>query len=167
DWNGMTWQPDILSMAPDMVGQAYRHGGGAWRVPLAQALLRQDNVVQADHEPDLPPVARTAPGQTPRAAPQGRDQPTQGAIPPFHKGCLERLSELPEAPLLAKTARPTEDDAPAHLHDMARLIADLHDLRIAHVFGGHEPGFGLAAHVPTTSRTIDDPHDLQQRRRIG
>src|SRR5207248_9880562 len=95
------------------------------------------------------------------------DLPMHGAIPAVLEGWLDGLSEVPEAPLLAKTTRPTEDDAPAHLHDMARLIADLHDLRIAHVFGGHEPGFGLAAHVPTTSRTIDDPHDLPQRRRIG
>jgi hypothetical protein len=74
---------------------------------------------------------------------------------------------LPEAQLLAKTARPTEDYTPAHLYDMARLVADLYDLRIVQVFGGYEPWFGLAAHFPTTSRTIDDPYDLQQRRRIS
>jgi hypothetical protein len=50
---------------------------------------------------------------------------------------------------------------------MACLVADLHDLRIVQVFGGHEPGFGLAAYLPTTSRPIYNPHDLQQRRRIG
>src|SRR5262249_24908098 len=91
----------------------------------------------------------------------------QGAIPSCHKGCLDRLPELPEAQLLAKTARPTADDTPDHLHDMARLVADLHDLRIVQVLGGQEPWFGLATHFPTTSRTIDDSHDLPQRRRIG
>jgi hypothetical protein len=50
---------------------------------------------------------------------------------------------------------------------MACLVADLHDLRIVQVVRGHEPGFGLAAHFPTPARTIDDSHDLQQRRRIG
>src|SRR5437016_5424335 len=160
DWSCMHWQPDILPIAPNMVGQTYGHCWGAWRAPLAQALMRHHKVVKAHHEPDLPPVARAAPGQTPSAAPQGRDQPTQGAIPAFHERCLDRLSELPEAQLLAKTAWATEDHAPAHLHDMARLVADLHDLSIEQVFGGHEPWFGLAAHFPTTSRTIHDPHDL-------
>ena len=107
-----------------------------------------------------------APRQIPRATPQGRDQPTPGAIPAFHKGCLDRLSELPQAQLLTKPAQPT-DDASAYRHDMARLVADLHALRLAQVLGGHQPEFGLAAYCPTTSRTLDDPHDLQQRRRIG
>ena len=43
----------------------------------------------------FPPVARVAPGQTPGATPQGRYEPTQGAIPAFHEGGLDRLSELP------------------------------------------------------------------------
>src|SRR5215471_14852473 len=41
-------------------------------------------VVEADHKPDLPPVTNAASGQTPGAAPQGRDQPPQGAILLFH-----------------------------------------------------------------------------------
>ena len=88
---------------------------------------------------------------------RGATSPTQGAIPAFHKGGLDCLPELPEAQLLAKTARATEDHAAAHLHDMARLVADLHDLRIEQVLGGHEPGFGLAAYLPTTSRPIHHP----------
>ena len=95
DWICVHWQPDILPIAPYMVSQTYGHGWGAWCASLAQALMRHHKVVQADHEPDLPPVARAAPGQTPGAAPQGRNQPTQGAIPPFHKGCLDHLPELP------------------------------------------------------------------------
>ena len=127
--------------------------------------MRHHKVIEADHEPDLPSVARLAPGQTPSAAPQGRDQPTQGAIPAFHKSCLDCLPELPEAHLLAKTARATEDHASAHLHDMARLVADLHDLRIEPVCGGHEPWCGLAAHLPTTSRRYTPPTSQQRRRR--
>jgi len=50
---------------------------------------------------------------------------------------------------------------------MARLVADLDDLRLVQVFGGDEPGLGLAAYLPTTSRALGDPHDLRQGRRIG
>src|SRR5205814_5531649 len=102
-WIGMHWQPDILPIAPNVIGQTYRHGWGAWRAPVAQALMRHHKVVEADHEPDLPAVARAAPGQTPGTAPQGRDQPTPGAIPAFHDGRLDRRAELSQAQLLAKT----------------------------------------------------------------
>ena len=88
-------QRDILPVAPNMIGQTYGHGWGAWRAPLAQALMRHHKVVQAHHEPDLPPVARAAPGLTPATPPQGRYEPTQGAIPAFHEGGLDRLCELP------------------------------------------------------------------------
>ena len=91
----MHWQPDILPIAPDMVSQPYGHRWGARPATLAEALVRHHKVVEADHEPDLPPMARAAPRQTPSTPPQGRDQPTQGAIPPFHKGRLYRLTELP------------------------------------------------------------------------
>ena len=91
----MHWQPDIFPIAPKMVCQTYSHCWGAWRAPLAQALMRHDNVVEADHKPDLPPVARAAPGQTSGAAPQGCYQPPQRAIPSFHEGRLDRLSALP------------------------------------------------------------------------
>ena len=50
---------------------------------------------------------------------------------------------------------------------MARLVADLHDLCIEQVFGGHEPWFWLAAHLPATPRTVHDPHDLEQRGDVG
>src|SRR6266566_661588 len=85
DWIGMHWQPDIFPIAPYMVGQPYSHSWSAWRAPLAQALMWHHKVVEADDEPDFPAVARVAPGQTPGTAPQGRDQPTQGAIPTFHE----------------------------------------------------------------------------------
>ena len=55
-------QPDILPIAPDMVGQADGHRWGARRATLPQALVRHHKVVEADHKPDLPPVARAAPG---------------------------------------------------------------------------------------------------------
>jgi hypothetical protein len=123
-------QPDRLPLAPDMVGQPEDQRWGTRCATLTQALVRHHNVGEADHEPDLPSVARVAPGQTPRATPQGRHEPTPGAIPSFQKGCLDRLPALPEAPLLATTARPTEDDTPAHLHHLARLVAALHALRL-------------------------------------
>jgi hypothetical protein len=94
-WVCMHRQPDILPIAPNMVSQPDDHGRGAHHTPLSQALVRHYKVVEADEEPDPAPMASTAPRQTPRAPPQGCDQPTQGAIPPFHKGCLDRRPELP------------------------------------------------------------------------
>jgi len=167
DWIGVHWQPDILPIAPNMVGQTSSHGWGAWRAPLAQALVRHHKVVQADHEPDFPPVARAAPGQTPGTAPQGRDQPTQGAIPAFHEGGLDRRAKLAQAQLLAKTARATADHASADLHDLARRVADLDYLGIKQGRRSHQPGLRLAAHFPTPPPPIHAPHDLQQRRRLG
>src|SRR5262249_8966 len=63
-------QPDVLSIAPDMVGQTYGHRRGAQRAPLAQALVWHHEVVEADHQPE----ASRAPGQTAGAAPQGSDE---------------------------------------------------------------------------------------------
>src|SRR5262245_60852879 len=167
DWIGMHWQPDILPIAPNMVGQTYSHGRSAWCAPLAQALMRHDKVVEADHKPDLPPVTRAAPGQTPGAAPQGRDQPTQGAIPAFHEGCLDRRAELAQAQLLAKTAWATKDHAPADLHNMASRVADLDHLGVKQGLRRYQPGLRLTAYFPTPPPPIHDPHDLKQRRRIG
>src|SRR4029453_9601582 len=157
----------ILSVAAHMVGQTYGHGRRAWRAPLGQALMRHDKVVEADQEPDFPPVARAAPRQTPGAAPQRCDQPSQGAIPAFHEGGLDRQAGLAQAQLLAKTAWTTADHTPADLHDLASRIADLDNLGIAQGFGSHPPGLRLAAYFPTTLATIHAPDDLQERRRIG
>ena len=84
-----------IPYTPYMIGQTYRHGWSARCAPLAQALVRPHKVGEADYEPDLPPVTSAAPGQTPGTTPQGCYQPTQGAIPPFHRGRLDRLPELP------------------------------------------------------------------------
>src|SRR5262245_38074020 len=46
DWIDMHWQPDILPIAPNMVGQTYGHGWGAWRAPLAQAFMGSPSKVQ-------------------------------------------------------------------------------------------------------------------------
>src|SRR5438105_2847594 len=100
----MPWQPDILPRAPPRVAQPSGHGWGAWRAPLAQTLLRHHTVGAAAHEPDLPPVAHAAPGQTPGTAPQGRDQPTHGARPACQKGRLDRRAALALAPRRATTA---------------------------------------------------------------
>ena len=153
----MHWQRDILPIAPNMVGQTYSHGWGAWRAPLAQALMRHHKVVQADHEPDLPPVARVAPGETSGAAPEGRYEPTQGAIPTFHKGGLDRLSELAQTQLLAKTTWATKDHAPADFHDVASLVSHFHYLRVEQVFRCHQARFGLATHVPRRRRRYTTP----------
>src|SRR4029453_2045412 len=104
---------------------------------------------------------------SPGAAPQGRDQPTQGAIPAFHKGRLHRRAELVQAPLLAKTAWATEDSTPADRHDMASRVAHLDHRGVKQSLGGPQPGLRLAADFPTTLATRHDPQNLQERRRRG
>ena len=91
----MHWQPDILPIAPNMVSQPDDHCRGAHHAPLSQALVRHHKVGEANEEPALAPMASTAPRQTPRAPPQEGDQPTQGALPAFPTGRLDRLPELP------------------------------------------------------------------------
>src|ERR671924_151539 len=90
--------------------------------PLAQALVRHHKVVEADQQPDASSMTGGNPRYTAGAATQGRHQPTQGAIPAFHKGGLARLAELAQTQLRAKTAWATEDHAPADRHDLASLI---------------------------------------------
>ena len=153
----MHWQPNILPIAPDMVGQTDGHGWSTRCAPLAQAFMRQHKVVQADHEPDFPPVTRTAPGQTPGAAPQGRHQPTQGAIPAFHKGRLDRHAKLAQVQLLAKAAWATEDNTPADLHDLASRVADLDHLGVKQGLWRYQPGLGLtASSVKVWPMLLDD-----------
>src|SRR5262252_3157215 len=135
DGVSMHWQPDILPIAPDMVGQTDGHRWGPQRATLPQALVWHHKVVETDHEPDLPPVAETAPGQTPGTASQRRYQTSQGTIPAFHKRGLDCLPELPEPQLLAKTARTTEHYPGADLHHLARLVAYLDYLGVEQVFG--------------------------------
>src|SRR4029450_11875151 len=94
------------------------------------------------------------PRQTAGTATQGRHQSPQGAIPAFHKGGLNRLSELAQTQLLAKTAWATEDHAPADLHDLARLVPHFHHLPVEQVFRCHQARFGLAPYVPTPSAPI-------------
>src|SRR5262249_51252048 len=120
---------------------------GARRAHWAQPLMRHHEVVQADDEPDLPPMARVTRGQIPDTAPQGREEPRQGAIPTFHEGRLDRRAKLAQAQLLAKTARTTEDDTRADLHDMPHLVADLDHLGIKQGLRSHQPGRGLAARL--------------------
>ena len=55
-------EPDILSIAPHMVGQANGHRWRTRRAALSQAFMGQHKVVETDHEPDLAPVAAAAPG---------------------------------------------------------------------------------------------------------
>ncbi len=114
-------------------------------------------------------MASAAPGQTTGTAPQGGHQPPQRAVPPFHECRLDRLSELSEAQLRAKTARAAIHDSPADLHAVAPLVADLDldHLGVEQGWRSYKPRLRLAAHFPTTPRTIHDTHDLEQRRRVG
>jgi hypothetical protein len=123
--------------------------------------------VEVDHAPELSPMARTAPGQTAGAAPQEGDQPSQRVRPLCHAGGLERRPALPEASLLAKTARATIRDPSADRHDVASLVADIDHLGVEQGLRSHQPGLRLAAHFPTTQGTIHDTHELEQRRSVG
>jgi hypothetical protein len=62
-------QPDILPIAPDMLSQHDGHRWGAHQATLSQALVRPHKVGEADDEPDLAPMAHTAPRKTPHAPP--------------------------------------------------------------------------------------------------
>src|SRR4029453_11289410 len=95
-------QPDILPIAPDMVGQPDGHRRGTPGAPLTQALVWHHKVVEADQQPDTSSMTGSNPRQTAGTATQGRHQSPQGAIPAFHKGGLNRLSELAQTQLLAK-----------------------------------------------------------------
>jgi hypothetical protein len=146
----MHWQPEIFPIAPDMVSQPDGHCRGALGAPLAQALVRHHEVVEADHQPDPAPVTGMTPGQAPGAAPQGRHQPPQRPIPSFHERRLDRRAELPETQLLAKATRPTEDHPPADFHDMAGRGADLDDLGVEQGLGGDD------RRRPTLGATLRD-----------
>jgi hypothetical protein len=160
DGSGMPWQPDLLLIAPDMVGQTAGPRWGARRAPLAQALGRPHNVGEAAQAPALPPGARAAPGQTPGAAPQGCAPPPQGAIPPVHNGRLDRLPALPDVSRLAKTARAAIHAPPAALHAAARWGAALAPLGVDQGWRRPKPGLRLAAHWPTPPRTLHAAHAL-------
>ena len=60
-WVSMHREPDILSRAPPMVGQAKGHCWRARYAALAQALVQHHKVVEADQEPNLSPVAGAIP----------------------------------------------------------------------------------------------------------
>ena len=164
---GMHWQPDILPIAPDMVGQPDGHCWGTLAAPLAQALVRHHKVVEADQQPDASAMTGGTPRQTAGAATQGRHEPTQGAIPAFHKGGLDRLSELTQTQLLAKTAWAPEDHAPADLHDLGGLVPHFHHLCVEQVVRGNQARFGVAPHFPTTPAPLHHPYHLEQRRGVG
>jgi hypothetical protein len=157
--------PDLVLIVPDMVGQTHGHRWGAWRATLAQALLRPHNIVQADQEPDLPPEARAAPGPTPGAAPQGGDEPTQGAIPAFPTGRLDRRAALAPAHRLAQTAGAAAPHPGAALHHLASLGAALDQWGRAQLVGSHQPRLWRATSLAPPAAALEHPEPREQRRR--
>src|SRR3982750_4074950 len=160
-------QPDILLIAPYMVGQADSHRRRTGRVALLQALVWHHKVVAADHQPESSPGAGLAPGQTAGAAPQGGDQPPQRAIPSFHERRLDCRAELSQAQLLHKAAGTATHHAPADPPHLPRRVTDLDDLGVKELLWGDQPGFWLPAHLPPPSTTIDNTPNLEQRCPIG
>ena len=166
-WLGVPWQPNILPRAPDLVAQTSGQGWGARGAPVAQACMRQHHVGQADHAPDLPPVPRAAPGQTPGAAPPGRPQPPPGAIPACQAGGLERQATWAPGPRRATTAWATAADAPAARHDRARRVAARDPLGVTPGRWRDPPGLGLTASLPPPPAPIPAPHAVPPCRRRG
>ena len=164
---GMHRQPDILTIAPDMVAQPDGHRWGTPGATLAQALVWHHKVVEADQQPDASAMTSGQPRHAAGAASQGRHQPTQSAIPAFHKGGLDGLAELAQTQLPAKTAWAPKDYAPAHLHDLARLVPHFHYLRVEQGFRCHQARLGLATQVATTPAPLHDAHHLEQCRGVG
>src|SRR4051794_6433616 len=160
-------QPDILPIAPYMVGQTNGHRWGTPRTALAQTFMGHHEVVETDHEPEPFPVADTAPGQTPSAAAQRRHQAAQCAIPPFQQGRLDRRAELPQAQLLAKAAGATENHPSSGVDNTPGLITHLDDPPGEQDWGGHPAWFGLAPHCPPPPATIHHPQHLEERGGIG
>ena len=143
-WVLVHWQPDILPIAPHMVGQTDGHRRGTPPAALAQTFMGHHEVIETDQQPEPALGADPAPGQTAGAAAQRGQQAAQGAIPPFHTGPLDRRAELPQAQLLDKAARTTDDHAPADVDDLPGVVTHLDDLRIEQVCGGYKTWFGLA-----------------------
>ena len=77
-------QPNILPLAPDMVGQPDGHRRGTPGAPLAQALGRLHKGVEADQQPDASAMTGGNPRPAAGAATQGCPPPTQSTIPAFH-----------------------------------------------------------------------------------
>jgi hypothetical protein len=156
---GLHRQPKILLIAPNMVGQPHGHRRRTPGAPLAQALVWHHNVVEADQPPAASSMTGGSPRHTAGAAPQGRPQPPQGALPACHQGGLDRLAPLAQPPLLANTAWATADPAPADRDDGARLGSHCHPVCVAQVVRCPHARCGLAPHVPTTPAPLHHaPH---------
>jgi hypothetical protein len=141
-----------------MIGPTESHRWGAWRVTWARAFMGPHQVGAASHQPESSPVAGVAPGQTAGAAPQGGDEPTQGAIPSFQKGRLDGRAAWSPAPLLATRARTAKHHAPAALHHPPSRVTDLDDLGLAQGLGGDEPGTRCPPALPPPLATARWTH---------
>jgi hypothetical protein len=109
-------------------------------------------IVEAYHKPESSPVAGLAPGQTAGAAPQGGYQPTQRAIPLFHKGRLDRCAELAQVQLLHKAAGTAKHHPPADHHPPSRG------------FGFRSPPFQCITDVHIPSKCIIIKRSLRATR---
>ena len=96
DWVGMHWQPNILPIAPDMVGQPDGHRRGTLGAPLAQAAeaLRQLAEAPAQHAPTLRPCL-TSTRLTAQAALEALPEQGDGEAPlPSPSTMAEGLNRL-------------------------------------------------------------------------
>ena len=101
----MHGKPDILSIAPHVIGQSNGHRRGALLPPLLQALVRDHEVVETDYQPDPSSMACHTPGQAAGATSQSSYPSPKRAIPSFHKRSLDGGTQPVDFQLLEKAPR--------------------------------------------------------------
>lgn len=78
--------PQIVAIAPDVLGHPLGHGRGAWPTPLAEALRGQHEGVEIYQQSDPGAVAARTQGGATGAAAQASVKPPHGPIPPLPEG---------------------------------------------------------------------------------
>lgn len=159
--------PHRLPIAPPMVSHPEGHGRRPG-VPLpAETLMGQDKIVEIDKQSDPAAVPRY-PGRPPAgAAAQRGAQASERPIPAFHEGGLNRLAQAPLSQLPEEPAGSPKDHPPDDLPQGAGGIADLHDLPIEQVGGGHQDRLRLASAGPAPAAMPYASQDLPQSPDIG
>ena len=160
-------KPDIVLIAPHMMGQSDGHRRGAFCPSFSQTLMRDHKIVEADDQPDPSLMAHLRPRQTPCATTQRSDPSPKRAIPSFHKRRLNGGAQPPFSKLFEKPSRTSKDDLLGDFNKGACCIPDLDHLGVKEVIWGDQSGLGLSAHFALATETIDPSEHLNQGSRIG
>lgn len=155
-------KPDIFSVAPDVIGQPDRHRWGALYPSLPQALMGDQEVVEAHYQPDPSPMTIFAPRQTAGSASQGCHKPPKRAIPPLHKSCLDGSAQTLQAKPFEEPPRTAKGHPAGNLNDPSGSVSDFDHLGVEQVVGGHKPRAGLSSHLPPATWTIELSQDPKE-----